>query len=66
MICRQKDDKAYQMYALAFSLALRVQMALSSQTGPRAFSFVMSRTKSDELSMLQIFQHPKEITLSRN
>lgn len=37
MICRQKDDKAYQMYALALSLALRAQMALSSETGPRAF-----------------------------
>lgn len=23
MICRQKDDKAYHMYALALSLALR-------------------------------------------
>lgn len=41
-------------------------MALSSQTGSRAFLVVISRTKSDELYILEIFQHPKEITLNRN
>lgn len=40
-------------------------MALSSQTGLRAFLFIMSRAESDELYMLGIFWLSKEILSNR-